>query len=745
MFKKILLHTFIGIFIASIISALYVFIPVQLKEFDSKIRDMMFVQRGDVPTKNKVVIVDIDEKSLKELGQWPWPRDKFAQVLVNLSNAEVSAIGLDIVFSEPDNASPHKIIQELGLENIPEDKMVNNDEVLAYYVANTPTILGYVFELDASEYEGLEGPSIPAAFIQKGRGETESLIEAKGVLKNLAIIQDNSYSSGFFNNIPDPSGVIRSVPLAIAYDMEVFPSLALELVRASKQIGKITINYDGNLGVNSVEIGDKIIPTDRHGRIFLNYRGDKASFPYIPIKDIYNNTFDKEFFKDKIVLIGTSAVGLMDLRTTPFNNVYPGVEVHANVVDNILSDDFISTPFWADGANLVSIFTIAIILSLILAFSNAIFTLVSITIFGIGILYFNYYMLFDEGLILNIFFPLLTILVVVINSTIVNYFLETRQKNMIKGKFATKVSPAVMEDLINNPNGDAFAAMEKEITVFFSDVRNFTNISEAMGDAKNLIEFMNEYMDPMTDIIIETGGTVDKFIGDAIMAYWNAPANVEDHADKALIATLNQLHGVVELNKKLRVDPRFKPVVDMSDRLGLPIVDIGIGLNTGMAIVGEMGSSARADYTCIGDPVNLGARLESLCKYYNSKCNISNFTKEQLKGDYIFRFLDLVTVKGKSEPIEIWQVHDYENGKDGNYLFDCTRQRLQEELDFYHKAIELYKAAKFEEALKIFKDINSWEDKANKNVYDMYIERCEHYIEEPPVDFNGVFKHTTKG
>jgi adenylate cyclase len=299
MFKKILLHTGIGIFIALVISALYIFIPDTLKEFDSKIRDMMFVQRGTVATQDKVVIVDIDEKSLKQMGQWPWPRDRFAQVLVNLANADVSAVGLDIIFSEPDNSSPHKIIKELGLTNVPEDKNINNDEVLAYYIANTPTILGYVFELDDSEYKGVEAPSIPAIFIQKGRGEIQSLIEARGVLKNLDIIQENAYSSGFFNNIPDPSGVIRSVPLAISYDMDIFSSLALELVRVSKNINKVTINYDGNLGVNSIELGDTLIPTDRFGRIFLNYRGDKKSFPYISIKDIYNNSFDKEFFKDK--------------------------------------------------------------------------------------------------------------------------------------------------------------------------------------------------------------------------------------------------------------------------------------------------------------------------------------------------------------------------------------------------------------------------------------------------------------
>jgi adenylate cyclase len=316
---------------------------------------------------------------------------------------------------------------------------------------------------------------------------------------------------------------------------------------------------------------------------------------------------------------------------------------------------------------------------------------------------------------------------------------------MIKGKFATKVSPAVMEDILANPNSDVLGGKEREITVFFSDVRNFTNISEAAGDPKVLISFMNEYMDPMTEIIVASNGTVDKFIGDAIMAYWNAPQDVPDHADKAVTATLEQLHAVGELNKKLRLDPRFEKIVHMSDSIGKPIVDIGIGLNTGVAIVGEMGSSSRADYTVIGDPINLGARLESLCKYYDSKCNISNFTKSKLTGNYIFRFLDFVTVKGKKEPIEIWQVHDFENGKNGQFLFKESKEQLIKELELYHHGIELYKAAQFQEALDLFKDMNTWKTKSNKNVYEMYIERCEHYIAEPPVDFNGVFVHTTKG
>ena len=247
------------------------------------------------------------------------------------------------------------------------------------------------------------------------------------------------------------------------------------------------------------------------------------------------------------------------------------------------------------------------------------------------------------------------------------------------------------------------------------------------------------------DDVIKEQGTVDKFIGDAIMAYWNAPGNVENHADRALIATLKQLHLLKDLNKKLRLDPRFVDVVQMSDANGVPIIDIGIGLNTGMAIAGEMGSSQRSDYTVIGDPINLGARLESLCKYYGSRCNISNFTKIQLTGKYIFRYLDLVIVKGKSEPVEIWQVIDFDDKSSVESLFEVSREELDEELFTYHKALDMYQNGLFSDALIMFQKLELNEKKTNTQIYKIYIERCEHYIEMPPENFNGVFVHTTKG
>ena len=741
--KKALLYSSLSILLSIFLSFTYIFFPQLPESFDSSLRDTLFKIRGEIPNNENVFIVDIDEKSLKTLGQWPWSRDKIAQILENLTNAGVGLMAFDVVFAEEDRSSPHKIFDKY---NVKMDNIPNYDEVFANVVANTPTILGYQFELENdNEHVNKKAPSIPAIFVERNKNpEQNYLIKATGTILNIPIVQNNAYSSGFFNNIPDESGVVRSVPLIISYNDTIFPSLALEILRVITDTKRVDVNYDES-GVKNVKLNDITIPTDRHGRILVNYRGKEKNFRYISALDIYNDKFDKKYIEGKIAIVGTSAAGLLDLRATPFDSVYPGVEVHANVVDNVLTGDFIYKASWVDGANIAIIFALSLVVMLAITYTpfwyNPFITLVFLS----ASFYSIYYALFTYGIVFNIFYPLVTIITAAIVSTLLDYFYEIKQEEAIKKKFASKVSKEVMDSLLLDPTSDTFSATQKEITVFFSDVRNFTNISESMPSATVLIEFLNEYMDPMTDIIIKEKGTVDKFIGDAIMAYWNAPGNVPDHAERAVIATLNQLHLIDELNKKVRQDPRFENTVKMSDRMGVDPIEIGIGLNTGVAVAGEMGSSQRSDYTVIGDPVNLGARLESLCKYYNSKCNISSFTKAQLKGNYIYRFLDLVTVKGKSEPVEIWQIHDYDRDENEHKLYKTSKQRLKEELELYHKAIELYKATKFNEALEIFKEVNNWEDKSNKNIYDIYIERCEHYIDEPPKDFNGVFKHTTKG
>ena len=743
-FTKFLKYLLITVLLSITIVLAYLYIPKTLESFDNRLRDYMFVLRGEEPHSNNVVVIDIDDKSLEQIGQWPWSRNVVSQMLVNLTQAEVGLIAFDIVFAEEDRSNPIKILKDFNLTT--DKEIPDYDYIFAATVAQTPTILGYQFQLSKDDYITTRTPEVPAIFIERNMNEYNKnmVIEAHGSILNIPIVQDNAYSSGFFNNVPDESGVVRSVPLIIRFDEQIYPSLALEIIRTISDKKKVFIEYDAN-GVTDINVGDYVIPTDRYGRAIVNFRGKAKTFQYISALDIINNNFDVNDVAGKIAIVGTSAAGLLDLRAIPFESIYPGVEVHANVIDNILTQEYLAKPSWADGLNIIHIIILTFIVVLLIAYLPIMYALFMIAMLFAGDIYFIFYTLFDVGIILNILFPILTIILSSIFAITVNYFLEIRQTGAIKQKFASKVSKEVMESLLENPDNGTFSAMDKEITVFFSDVRGFTNISESMPSAKILIEFLNEYMDPMTDIIIKEQGTVDKFIGDAIMAYWNAPGEVANHADKALRATLFQLHAMKDLNAKLRIDPRFTDVVKMSDDNQIPIVDIGIGLNTGMATVGEMGSSQRSDYTVIGDPINLGARLESLCKYYGSKCNISEFTKVQLTGDYIFRDLDLVVVKGKSEAIKIWQVLDFDSPKDGETLFDVSREDLNKELSLYHDALGKYRNGLFEEALPLFVELENNPEKTNSQIYKIYCERCEHYIETPPENFNGVFIHTTKG
>jgi adenylate cyclase len=724
-------------FLSVVVGSSYLFLPSYFQSLDDRVRDFYFKVRGDEKVSDDIVIVDIDEKSLKELGQWPWERDKVAKVLNNLNSLGAGIIGLDIVFSEKDKTSPKLLAKKWGID---ASKLPDYDEILAKTISATPTILGYVFDFSTSSSN--EAPQIPAIFIEKSKQDREFIPTAKGVLPNIDIIQRAAYSSGFMNNIPDASGMIRSVPLMIRYDEELYPSLAFEMYRIASQSKKVFIKYS-EAGVESVSVGGVQIPTDRFTRLYVNFRGGFKSYRYISAVDIYNNKVDAELIRGKFILIGTSAYGLMDLRSTPMDSVIAGVEVHANMIDNLLHQDMLIKPNWSEIADIMAIVSIIFIIVFIYSFFSFYMLIVVYILSFIGIMYANYYLLFHQHIILNSIFPLISAILSLIGVLGINYLFESRQKELIKGKFANKVSASVMEDILKNSDSDTLEGRDKEITVFFSDVRGFTNISEAMGDAKALIKFMNEIMEPMTKIIIDEKGTVDKYIGDAIMAYWNAPLDVKNHADRAVNASLRQLHKLRDLNNTLRLKEEFKNVVEMADKAGIFIVDIGIGLNSGKAIVGEMGSKRRSDYTVIGDAINLGARLESLCKYYGSRLNISNYTKERLKGRYIYRFLDLVRVKGKKKPVEIWQIHDFDDSKEP--LFYHTKESLLEELDRYHEAIELYKAQKFLDALEIFEELNTLEHKSNLKIYDIYIERCKHYIEFAPKDFDGVFVHTTKG
>ncbi len=738
--KKLSVLALFGIFIGLALTLFYIHAPASVLALDDTFRDFYFLIRGKTQTTNNVIIVDIDERSLHALGQWPWQRNKVAKILENLKNANVGIIGLDVVFAESDNSSPSKILRDLNITGV---KAADYDKILAGTLRSTPTISGYIFVMEEDNIKATGEPNTPAVFIEKNKPQNvEFLPQPFRAILNAPLIQQSSYSSGFFNTIIDEgSGVIRSVPLAMKYDYSIYPSLAFEMVRIAMGAERIYIDYD-KTGILGLVINDKKIDTDKQGRLYVNYRGGAFTFPYVSALDIYNDNFNKVAFENKFVLIGTSAIGLLDLRSTPFSSSYPGVEIHANVIDNILNADFLKKPSWIWGANVVLILFSSIFYCVFFGSFNAILLFPVFLLTLLGTLGVNYFILFYWGYIFNNLFLFLSIALSFSASLSFNYFFEARQKNAIKSKFASKVSLNIMEDLLKNTGTNILEGREKEVTVFFSDIRNFTQISEKIGSAKELIGFLNSYMDPMTEIITKQKGTVDKFIGDAIMAYWNAPLDIPNHPQMAVDAALEQLRYISVLNERISQDSALDSLRAYFQKKNEPVLNIGIGINTGLAMVGEMGSSKRSDYTVIGDSINLGSRLEALCKFYGSRLNISHFTKERLSDDYIFRFLDLVQVKGKLEPVSIYQVIDAKGS--ACPLFDVAQDKLFEELHFYEKAIALYKDANFKDALALFQALQNDPLKTTRKLYQIYIQRCQEFIENPPKNFNGVYKLTSK-
>ena len=705
---------FLFVAVSGAISYGYLFLPASYQSLDDRLRDFLFSARGVVPASQEVVIVDIDEKSLHEIGQWPWERSKVATMLHNLTVAKAGIIGLDIVFSEEDKTSPHRFGEQFHIKA----PLPNYDELLAQTVRDTPTILGYIFSFEQMFSSSSSTiPDIPAIFIEKNLPLTHYLIEPSGILSNIPSIQSSAYSSGFINNVPDATGSIRSVPLIMRYQDALYPSLAFEMYRIALNTNRITLNYSPN-GLASLYAAEVEIPTDRNGRLYLNHRGPGKTFHYLSASDIVNNTFDKNSVEGKFVLVGTSAYGLMDLRSNPFDNIIPGIEIQATVIDNLLNHDMLQRPQWSEVVEISLIIFLSFIVFYPLTRLSPLGLIVGYVSLFLALLYLNYYLLFTYHLIINLFFILVTLSVSILSVLGMNFVFEHRQKEQVKKKFAQKVSQQVMDDLLTSDASDALSTREVEVTIFFSDIRSFTTISEQLGSPQKLVSFLNEYMTTMASSIIETQGTIDKFIGDAIMAYWNAPNHVEQHADKAVQSALHQLQLRESLSDKFYT------------KFGVRL-DFGIGLNSGVVTVGDIGSAGRSDYTIIGDAVNLASRLEGLCKYYHVRLIISQFTYQRLQSSYVIRELDTVRVKGKSEPIRLYEV----------ISIGTPSQEVQDELDLFHNALQLYYSGAFNEAIDAFTLLKSTHPEL---LYDVYIERSRHFLSLNLENFDGVYDFMEK-
>ena len=689
----------------------------------------------------RVVIVDIDENSLAEVGRWPWGRDKLATIVENLFGLyQADVVGFDIVFAERDESSGLEQFEQLArttlknnseylreLERIRPNLM--HDEIFADSLIGKNIVLGYYFKSILQEAEtgvtGLLPPALMKMDVQWSKRLPIS--EALGYGGNLEILQASAKSGGYFDNpFVDADGVFRRVPVVQAYEGYLFASLALATAQGHLDATgiELVVETEGSKGsteyyaLESINLENYRIPVDANGAVFVPYRGRQGSFTYIPAHKVLSGKADPALLRDKIVLVGTTAPGLLDLRSTPVQNTYPGVEVHANIISGILDDRINHKPAWTIGYEFVLLTVIAVSMALLLPLLSPLLAAagtVALTVVVLAGTFFAWY----SNLILPLASPLLLIVLIFMLHMTYGYFIESRGKRQLANLFGHYIPPELVDEMSESPEEYSLDGENREMTVLFSDVRGFTTISEGM-DPKQLTQLMNALLTPMTRVIHKNRGTIDKYMGDAIMSFWGAPLADSEHARHALYAAM-------EMMEELKImQSEFK-------QRGWPEVNIGIGLNTGDMNVGNMGSEFRMAYTVLGDAVNLGSRLEGLTKNYGVNIIVSETTRSEIP-EFAFRELDLVRVKGKNEPVAIFEPIGHKNDLDKEVISELTA---------YKQALLNFRAQSLDKAEVDFFNLNR--DYPDRFLYQVYLDRIAFYRSEPPGDdWDGVFTHTSK-
>lgn len=679
---------------------------------------------------SRIVIIDIDEKSLKETGQWPWPRNKLAQLTDRLFEAGALVVGFDIVFAENDRNSAREVldyVQTQAIQNpdtlsdlnnmIPE---FNYDEQFSNSFKDRDVVLGYVLNNHSHTRTG----KLPAPLTVTNINDAmlASLPEAEAYTANLAIMLKYKPSGGFFTTRPDRDGIIRKTPLILRYKDQIYPSLALEMTRLYLLLDEVSIDMrrlGGDIAMEHLVLGKNRIPTDGRGNVMIPYQGKQHTFQTLSASDVLNKRFDPSQLNNRIVLIGTSAQGLYDMRTTPLQTNVPGVEIHASLVHALIQGQFPYEPPWAAGANFFMILIIGLVLILLLPRLNAIWIIISSTLLLLAVVVANFSLWRSQGLVLALAVPLLTVF------TLSSYYLargfisETRNRKKISSIFGQYVPPHLVEQMNRDPEHYHTRGETRELTVLFADIIGFTTISEKLS-ANELKDLLNRFFTPMTRIIFTHKGTIDKYVGDMIMAFWGAPVVDDRHASHSLDAAMDMLKEVKQLQQSF-------------EQTGYPPVQIGIGVNTGMMNVGDMGSEFRRAYTVLGDAVNLASRLEGLTRYYGVDLVTSEYTKQQC-DNYVFQELDRVRVKGKQEPVTVY-----------NPVCKKTEAAdlLLNELELHEQSLGHYRLQNWIAAEQCFSTLRK--NFPDKTLYKVYLDRISNLQQQNLAeDWDGVYDRRSK-
>lgn len=696
------LFKYLVIFIIVFCSIFFTFksYPDLFLNLDNEIKSFLLKHKNKSHQSKNVIIVDIDDKSINQTSQWPWRRDLFAKLIDELQTTNLKVIGIDIMFSKEDINSPFNVLKSLDLKI--NRQLPNYDELFSKAIKNSskPIILGYHFFNNSFKQKISQKPTTVGT-LKKTKLNKIDILEANNINMNISLLQNSAYSSGFLNIINNNSSILSNVPLIIKYENELYPSFALEIIRTLKDNKDILIKQIENSSYK-IELDNLNISVDKKASLSLSYYKNNC-FKTISAVDILNKNYDKTIFDNKIVLIGSSALDVVSLNNTLIDKKLSTTQIHATIIENILNSNFFINVNWQDNFISASIFIIFTSLFLTLFFNKLLFSsyvsLLLLFFISFTICYFFYI----ENIFINSAFIFLSLIIAFICTITIIFIKKTKELMTLKKKFAAKVSNNVMNDLLKDENSHYLRTKQKDITIFFSDIIGFSQITNKINDPEKLTKFLNKYMNPMTKIIMKNKGTVDKFIGDSIMAYWNAPFSVNNHQDLALTSALEQLKALEEINKNYEENSPLK-------------IKIRIGINSGKAYVGEMGADDRNDYTALGSEVNKASILEQACKIYKTSCIISQSVKIALKKDYTIRLLDTISIEDTIKaPFNIYEV--FKEGK--------PTQEEQIQIDSFEKALGFYYKKEFQKALDIFQKLENKNSNLNTYAISFHIKRCK--------------------
>ena len=684
-----------------------------------------------------VRVVDIDEESLKQVGQWPWPRTVLADLVTKLGQNGAAAIGFDMVFPEPDRMSPANTLRFwpnaealAGLRQEIE-KLPSNDQVFAEAIGTAPVVLGFI-----AAPQGTSIPETKAGFAHGGDDPKLFVPFYPGAAASLKELQDKAQGTGSLNWIPDQDQIIRRMPMVIRIGDTLFPSFAADMLRLAQGASTYMVKSSGasgekafgeKTGIVKIRVGDFEIPTEADGQMWIRFTPE-AKERYLPAWKVLNGEIGTDHIEGRILLIGTSAAGLLDLRATPLDASVPGVSLHAQAIEQILQGSFLQRPDFATAAELLYILVIGVLIAFLIYRLGAAGSAVLGGAAVAAVIGISWYAFDALGWLVDPIYPAVALTAIYLVGTLVVFLRTERERNRVRHAFSHYMAPALVERLADDPSRLKLGGETRDMTLLFSDVRGFTGISEGL-DAEELTRFLNSLFTPLSNIILEEQGTIDKFMGDAVMAFWNAPLDDNAHPSHACSAALRMMREMEILNERWREEAEAK---------GRPFkpVRLGIGLNTGICCVGNLGSETRFDYSVIGDNVNVASRLEGQSKTYDVGTVVGESTTARAP-DFAFLELDLLKVKGKTEATRAFALlGDTTLKQSPNFI------RLAER---HGEFLAHYRANDWDAAEALSRECEKLNTSRLDRLYALYRERIAYFrINPPPPHWDGTAEALSK-